>query len=96
MGADAPCCPPSQEAACEALDAAVKIALLSALRTLSQCARYWAWSGRGSAEIRRSAQSIAEPNSATDSGEFTELSEMTGLKTFITSFAGHIAAEAAR
>lgn len=29
-------------------------------------------------------------------GEMAELSEMTGLKTFVTSFAGHIAAEAAR
>jgi hypothetical protein len=39
---------------------------------------------------------MASPRTAKDSGEFTELSEMTGLKTFITSFAGHIAAEAAR
>jgi len=31
-----------------------------------------------------------------DSGEFVQLSPMTGLKTFVTSFAGHIAAEAAR
>jgi hypothetical protein len=29
-------------------------------------------------------------------GEYKDLSELTGLKTFITSFTGHIAAEAAR
>jgi Restriction endonuclease XhoI len=39
---------------------------------------------------------LASPRSAAETGEFTELSELTGLKTFITSFAGHIAAEAAR
>jgi hypothetical protein len=31
-----------------------------------------------------------------NSGDYAELSELTCLKTFITSFAGHIAAEAAR
>lgn len=39
---------------------------------------------------------MASPRSAATTGEFVELSELTGLKTFITSFAGHIAAEAAR
>jgi hypothetical protein len=39
---------------------------------------------------------MASPRTAVNTGEFTELSELTGLKTFITSFAGHIAAEAAR
>ena len=34
-----------------ALDAAVKIARLSALSTVNQCARYCAWSGRGSTMI---------------------------------------------
>jgi hypothetical protein len=33
---------------------------------------------------------------AATTGEFADLSELTGLKTFVTSFAGHIAAEAAR
>jgi hypothetical protein len=36
------------------------------------------------------------PRTAATTGEFADLSELTGLKTFITSFAGHIAAEAAR
>ena len=39
---------------------------------------------------------MASPRTAADSGEFKDLSELTSLKTFITSFAGHIAAEAAR
>jgi len=39
---------------------------------------------------------IASPRTAANTGEFSELSDLTGLKTFITSFAGHIAAEAAR
>ena len=39
---------------------------------------------------------MASPRTGADSGEFTDLSELTSLKTFVTSFAGHIAAEAAR
>jgi hypothetical protein len=39
---------------------------------------------------------LASPRSAANSGEYIELSELTGLKTFITSYAGHVAAEAAR
>lgn len=39
---------------------------------------------------------MASPRTAATTGEFSDLSELTGLKTFITSFAGHIAAEAAR
>jgi hypothetical protein len=39
---------------------------------------------------------LGSPRTAVDSGEFVELSELTGLKTFITGLAGHIAAEAAR
>ena len=39
---------------------------------------------------------LATPRTAVTTGDYTELSELTGLRTFITSFAGHIAAEAAR
>lgn len=39
---------------------------------------------------------IASPRNAFSNGAFSELSELTGLKTFVTSFAGHIAATAAR
>jgi type II restriction enzyme len=31
-----------------------------------------------------------------ESGDFSELSEITNLKTFVSTFAGHVAAEAAR
>lgn len=39
---------------------------------------------------------LATPSSAKDSGEFCEFSELTSLKNFVTSFAAHVAAEAAR
>jgi hypothetical protein len=39
---------------------------------------------------------LALPRTTASTGEYLELSELTGLKTFITNFAGHIAAEAAR
>lgn len=39
---------------------------------------------------------IAAERGAVDSGEYSELSSMTGLKPFVTSLAGHIAAEATR
>jgi len=39
---------------------------------------------------------LASPQSAVKTGNFSDVSEMTSLKTFVTSFAGHIAAEAAR
>ncbi|MFB6465015.1 PaeR7I family type II restriction endonuclease [Bradyrhizobium tunisiense] len=43
-----------------------------------------------------SATLLASPKTAAETGEHCELSELTGLKTFVTTFAGHIAAEAAR
>jgi hypothetical protein len=39
---------------------------------------------------------MASQRTAASTGEYLELSELIGLKTFITNFAGHIAAEAAR
>ena len=39
---------------------------------------------------------LSSPKAAAETGEYGCLSEMTGLKTFVTSLAGHIAAEAAR
>jgi hypothetical protein len=39
---------------------------------------------------------LASARTAVQSGEYTDLSELTSLKTFITAFAGHIAAETAR
>jgi type II restriction enzyme len=43
-----------------------------------------------------SACLLTSPRDAVASGEFSELSHMTSLKTFITSLAGHIASESAR
>jgi len=42
------------------------------------------------------ASVIASPRDAAKTGHFSELSELTGLKTFVTTLAGHVAAEAAR
>jgi len=39
---------------------------------------------------------MASPRTAVSSGEYSDLSELTSLKSFITTFAGHVAAEAAR
>lgn len=43
-----------------------------------------------------SATLLASPRTAADTGEYGELAELTGLRAFVTTFAGHIAAEAAR
>lgn len=42
------------------------------------------------------ASLLLSPSSAIKNGQYAELSEMTSMKTFITTLAGHIAAEAAR
>lgn len=42
------------------------------------------------------ASVLTSPRSAFEDGNYEELSELTGLKTFVTEFAGHIAAEGAR
>ncbi len=47
-------------------------------------------------QLYTTAAVIAAERRAVDTGDFTELSSMTSLKTFITSLAGHVAAEAAR
>jgi hypothetical protein len=39
---------------------------------------------------------LLSPRSSLHTGEYSELSELTSLKMFVTTFAGHIAAEAAR
>lgn len=39
---------------------------------------------------------MASPQTAIKTGKFSDISDMTSLKTFVTSFAGHIASEAAR
>lgn len=47
-------------------------------------------------QLYSAASVITSPRTASTDGVYAELSEMTNLKTFVTSFAGHIAAEAAR
>jgi type II restriction enzyme len=47
-------------------------------------------------QLYTTAALIASPRNAAATGAFSEMSPMTGLKTFVTSLAGHIAAEAAR
>lgn len=47
-------------------------------------------------QLYTTASVIASPRTTADSGDFSSLSSMTSLKTFVTSLAGHIAAEAAR
>ena len=45
----------------------------------------------------RTTQSPADFGlTAAETGDYADMSELTGLKTFVTNFAGHIAAEAAR
>jgi hypothetical protein len=47
-------------------------------------------------QLYTTAAVLASPQSAIKTGKFCDVSEMTSLKNFVTSFAGHIAAEAAR
>ena len=47
-------------------------------------------------QLYTAAAFLRSPRSAIDSGQYDELSELTSLKTFVTGFAGHIAATAAR
>jgi hypothetical protein len=47
-------------------------------------------------QLYTTATLLLSPRSAVDTGEYVELSEVTGLKTFITTLAGHVAAQAAR
>jgi hypothetical protein len=47
-------------------------------------------------QLYTTAAVIASPKTAIRNGEFSDVSEMSSLKNFVASFAGHIAAEAAR
>ncbi len=47
-------------------------------------------------QLYTAASLITSPRSAIENGEFSELSAMTGLRTFVTALAGHVAAESAR
>jgi hypothetical protein len=47
-------------------------------------------------QLYTTASLLLSPRTAGDTGEFSELSEITNLKTFVSTLAGHVAAEAAR
>lgn len=47
-------------------------------------------------QLYSSASVLVSPRAGVTTGDFSNMSELTSLKTFVTSFAGHIAAEAAR
>jgi type II restriction enzyme len=47
-------------------------------------------------QLYTAATVISSPRSAVISGEYSTISPMTNLKTFVTTLAGHVAAEAAR
>ncbi|WP_425259967.1 PaeR7I family type II restriction endonuclease [Rubrivivax sp. RP6-9] len=47
-------------------------------------------------QLYSTAALMTSPRTAASSGEYAHLSDMTSFKTFVTSLAGHIAAEAAR
>lgn len=42
------------------------------------------------------ACTLASPRAAVQDGAFSDMSDLTSLKSFVTAFAGHVAAEAAR
>jgi len=47
-------------------------------------------------QLYTTAALITSPRSAAETGEFSEMSAMTCLKTFVAALAGHVAAEATR
>jgi len=47
-------------------------------------------------QLYTTASVLASPRTAINSGDYTHISNMTDIKTFVTSLAGHVAAAAAR
>jgi hypothetical protein len=47
-------------------------------------------------QLYTAAASLATPRSAVKDGRFTDYDDMTSLSSFVSTFAGHIAAAAAR
>lgn len=47
-------------------------------------------------QLYGAASVLASPRSAIATGDYSEMSQLTGLKNFVTTLAGHVAAEAAR
>src|SRR6185437_10177121 len=47
-------------------------------------------------QLYTTASIITSPRTAIGSGDYSDLSDMTSLKTFVAALAGHVASEAAR
>ena len=47
-------------------------------------------------QLYTTAAALLSPRTAINTGEYSELSELSGLKAFVSTLAGHVAAEAAR
>src|SRR5699024_10495714 len=47
-------------------------------------------------QLYTTASVLASPRTSIDNGEYTHISDMTDIKTFVTSLAGHVASTAAR
>jgi len=47
-------------------------------------------------QLYGAAALLTSPRTASTTGEFHEMSELTSLKTFVTTLAGHVAAVAAQ
>ena len=47
-------------------------------------------------KLYTAASVMISPRSAADTGDYSELSELTGLRNFVSELAGHVAVEAAR
>ena len=47
-------------------------------------------------QLYTAAAAILSPRTAVESGDYTEMGELTGLRTFVTDLAAHVAASAAR
>lgn len=78
-------------------DASPHFKVLSEFRNASYLGRYELLCRKLAQErLYTTATVIASPRTAVDTGEYADLSELTGLRTFITALAGHVAAEAAR
>jgi type II restriction enzyme len=47
-------------------------------------------------QLYTTASVIASPREAVDNGSYSQISDMTNIRSFVSSLAGHIAATAAR
>lgn len=87
----------AEESRCPVSNAAPHFHVLPEFRGASYLSRYDILCQKLVQEkLYDTAALMASPRTASSTGEFASLSELTSLRTFITSLAGHVAAEAAR